>query len=123
MLESSSSSNLLCYGNIWALAHASARVRGWSYFSDYVPEVQHDSGGLLKMMDPSVRGMWPGESDGFPRCLPPEFRNLPWETKVMSTSPDPPVTIPSFTEWYSIGQYIDVSILAYCPPAPLRLYS
>ncbi|KAG0666890.1 hypothetical protein C6P46_003600 [Rhodotorula mucilaginosa] len=58
MLESGST-DLLCYGNIWALAHASARARGWSYFSGHVPELQHESGGLLKMMDPSVRGMWP----------------------------------------------------------------
>lgn len=69
MLESGSI-DLLCYGNIWALAHASARARGWSYFSGYVPELQHESGGLLKMMDPSVRGMWPGESGGpSPGCV------------------------------------------------------
>ena len=78
MLESGST-DLLCYGNIWALAHASARARGWSYFSGHVPELQHESGGLLKMMDPSVRGMWPGKLSGSPelRSSSPGAREPP----------------------------------------------
>ncbi|GAA5877286.1 hypothetical protein JCM3774_001625 [Rhodotorula dairenensis] len=53
-------SNLLCYGNVWSLAHASALARGWTYFSREVPDLQRESGNnMVKMLDPAVRGMWP----------------------------------------------------------------
>lgn len=56
-------SNLLCYGNVWSLAHASALARGWSYFSREAPDLQRESGNsTIKLLDPTVRGMWPGES-------------------------------------------------------------
>lgn len=56
-------SQLLCYGNIWAMAPASALARGWNYFSGNKPgQQQSEYGGMSGVLDPARSGMWPGEA-------------------------------------------------------------